>query len=212
MNVTFYFDPSCPFSWITSRWLLVAQSQDSSIEINWQPFALALKNNETTQTPDESHYAQSHRDSLRVLRIMLAAHQNHDFDLLKLYSAFGMQKHIMFEEFTDEVVQNVLTELSLPSSLINEADSAEYDEILQDAINTAIEVVGNDIGVPTLVFTLEDGTKQGYFGPVLQSLPSKEDSLKIWNGLSRLATTKEFYELKRNRPSGLPDTPSTARC
>ena len=76
----------------------------------------------------------------------------------------------------------------------------------------AISVAGEDIGVPTIVFELEDGTKTGYFGPVLQDLPDKEESLRLWDSLSVLATDKSFYELKRSRPAGVPDVYSTAKC
>jgi hypothetical protein len=212
MKIAFYFDPSCPFSWITSRWLLVVQSQVEDLEIAWKPFALAIKNGEILEDAAESEYAKAHRESLRVLRVMQAAEVEEGANLLQLYTEFGTQKHIMFEEYTDEILLRSLENLGLPQTLLKNADSKIYDDALSNFIHEATEIVGKDIGVPTIVFTLNDGQQIGYFGPVLQSLPSKEDSLKIWNGLSNLATTKEFFELKRNRPAGNPDTPSTARC
>lgn len=212
MKVAFYFDPSCPFSWIASRWLLVVQGQVEDLEVDWKPFALAIKNNELQEDPAENSYEMGRRQSLQVLRIMLAAAANHDKSLIELYTAFGMQKHINFESYTEEIIIKTLQELKLPESLLKEANNTEHDAELQASIDEAINAVGEDTGVPTIVFTLEDGTKQGYFGPVLQALPSKEDALKIWQGVSNLAQVKEFYELKRNRPEGSPDTPSTARC
>jgi hypothetical protein len=106
----------------------------------------------------------------------------------------------------------MLANLGLSESLLAAADDASYDSILQDTLAEAIAVVGNDVGVPTVVFEHADGSKLGYFGPVLNQLPDPEESLAIWDGLVALATVKSFYELKRSRPSGGPDVASTARC
>lgn len=211
MKITFYFDPSCPFSWITSRWLLQISDQ-RDVDVAWRPFSLALKNDELTEKSDETSHAQSHRDSHRMLRVMLAAEQTHGVELIRSYTESGMVRHILGDPLDDDGIAWVIRNLEIPEGIIAAADDASFDEQLQASLDDALSVVGNDIGVPTIVFELPNGSKQGYFGPVLNELPDLEDSLRIWDGLSQLATVPGFYELKRSRPDGNPNVGSTARC
>lgn len=166
-----------------------------------------MKNNELDGEHNKTKHGVAHRDAHRVLRVMMAS----GADLGQLYSAFGMQKHIFGEEFTDELIGKVLEEQKLPTDLLKAADDTKYDKMLRDSLNSAIEVVGDDVGVPTIIFEI-DGKRTGYFGPVLQKLPSVTESLKLWDGLQALATNPDFYELKRTRPAGGPETASTAIC
>ena len=212
MKVSFYFDPSCPFSWITSRWLLQV-SAHRDIAIDWRPFSLALKNDELIARDGESVHAQSHRDSLRMLRVLLVAEQQYSVSLIDGYTSSGMIRHILGDPLDDEGIRSVIVnQLELHESLMTAANDNSHDKVLQQHIDDAIAIVGNDIGVPTIIFELENGEKQGYFGPVLNELPELSESLVIWGSLFQLATTKSFYELKRTRPTGTPDVASTARC
>lgn len=213
MNVTFYFDLSCPYSWITSRWLLQVSAQ-RDINITWKPFCLAIKNNELEVEPSEGKNAQAHRDALRALRVLMAAHQQHGTTLIDGYTAAGMVRHILGEALDDQGIESMLRDqLQLPVELASHADDTTYDDQFQANIDEAVAVAGKNIGVPTIVYELADGTKQGYFGPVLSELPALDQSLDIWDGLAKLATVSSFYELKRDRSgSGGPDVASTARC
>lgn len=213
MEVEFYFDPCCPFCWITSRWLLMVSSH-RNITIEWKPFSLALKNDELAANTDiaAKPHAKVHRDAHRVLRVMLAAQQQAGTPLIDLYTACGIQHHVAGFELDNELISNVLKEKNLPDSLLQYADDASLDSQLQSYIDQATQVAGQDIGVPTIVFTATDGTQQGFFGPVLQTLPELDEALDLWDGLSKLATNTSFYELKRSRPDGGPDVASTAKC
>lgn len=211
MNITFYFDPSCPFSWITSRWLLQISSH-REVNVTWRPFCLAIKNDELAKKPNETRHAQSHRDSLRMLRVILAAERDHGTELIRSYTESGMIRHILGDHLDDAGIAQVISNLELPAELLAAADDTSYDTTLQHSLDEAIAVVGNDIGVPTIVFELPDGRQQGYFGPVLNELPELQDSLTIWDSLCRLAIVPGFYELKRSRPEGDPDVGSTAKC
>lgn len=210
-KVEFFFDPSCPFCWITSRWLLQVQAE-REIHITWRPFSLALKNNEIEESPGESQHAPAHRQAHRVLRVIQQATQMADVSPVELYSEFGIRFHIMEKPFDDAMIQEVLAEKSLPTELLAAADDASLDAVLQAEITAATEVAGQDIGVPTIVFADKDGQRRGYFGPVLNELPPTiEESLAIWDGLEKLATTSSFYEIKRAREGG-PNVFSAARC
>lgn len=210
-SIEFYFDPSCPFCWITSRWLLQV-SKEREINITWRQFSLALKNNELEVRGGESEHAAIHRDSHRVNRVISKAVTEHGASAAELYSEFGIRFHIMERAFDNEMIAEVLAERNLPADLLDATDDAGLDAGLQAEIDSAIEAAGGDIGVPTIVFMSKDGERLGYFGPVLSELPATvEESLALWDGLEKLGAVKSFYELKRSRSSG-PNVFSAARC
>jgi DSBA-like thioredoxin domain len=210
MEIQFYFEPSCPFCWITSRWLLQISSR-RDVRIEWKPFSLAMKNNELAEDTKASPNSEAHISAHRVLRVMLAA-QESGASLIDLYTRFGISFHLGEEKYSNELISEILEEYKLPEELLIEADNTKYDKELEKNINEAVSVVGKDIGVPTIIFTNIDGKKQGYFGPVLEQLPELEDSLKIWDAIATLSTQPSFYELKRSRPDAMPDVVSTAHC
>lgn len=209
-KIDFYFDPACPFSWITSRWLIQV-SKERDINITWRPFSLALKNNALEASDDESSHAKAHRSAHRVQRVIYKASQEHSASAIDLYSEFGIRHHIMEKPFDDDMIAEVLAEKSLPAALIKVADDSSVDSSLQAEIDSAVSAAGKDIGVPTIVFYSKNDEHLGYFGPVLNELPELEESLAIWDGLEKLATVSSFYELKRNRPGG-PNVFSAAKC
>lgn len=209
MRISFYFDPCCPFCWITAQWLQMVEPE-RDISITWKPFSLAIKNNELSDVKEgTTGKGASHRASHRVLRLMLTAVKEHDAKLIDLYNAFGFRYFIDKRPYDDDLIKEVLETTSLPRSLISELDNVDHDTALSQSMQTAIDIAGQDIGVPTIVF--EDDTESiGYFGPVLQTLPTKTEALTLWDGLAKLASDTNFYELKRTRPSGGPDVTSTA--
>lgn len=207
MNIEFYFDPSCPFCWITSRWLHNV-SNERDLKIDWRPFSLAIKNDELDDSTNNA-YATSHAKAHRVLRVIQAASKQgatHG----ELYTQFGIKHHIEGKTYDDSLIQEVLTEQNISEELLQEADNTEHDKAILEHMQQALDVTGNDVGVPIIVFRNDSGGRNGYFGPVLQTLPGREESLKLWDGLAQLATDDNFYELKRTRPEGGPDTASTA--
>lgn len=207
-RIDFYFDPSCPFCWITSRWLLVVEKQ-RDLEITWRPFSLAIKNDELTDGSSKAtRHAQLHRDGHRIHRVIAAATQQ-GASAIDLYSAFGRAFHVDGREYDDALMREVLEGAGLPTMLAEAADDTSFDAHLSDETDAAVEVVGDDTGVPVIVFTDEEGGQRGYFGPVLNTLPDDEESLAIWDGLAQMAPVTAFYELKRSRPDGGPDTAST---
>lgn len=209
MDVAFYFDPCCPYCWVTSRWLLRV-SGEREVRIEWRPFSLALKNDELSGKNTTSS-ADTHRAAHRVLRVMLAAEAK-GAKLIDLYTDFGIPFHLAGDELDDALIAKVLAKHNLPAELAQAADDASYDKALEDSIKSATDVAGQDIGVPTIVFTATDGSKNGFFGPVLQELPDMEGALRLWDGLAQLAADKNFYELKRTRPDSKPDVYSAAKC
>lgn len=210
-KIEFYFDPACPFSWITSRWLLQVRAE-RDIDISWRQFSLALKNDSLVERDDESPHAADHRASHRIQRVIYQAVSQHQASAIDLYSEFGIRHHIIERAFDEAMIAEVLADKQLPAELAEAADDTSLDQPLRAEIDSAMEAAGGDIGVPTIVFSASDGHKLGYFGPVLNELPDTlDESLAIWDGLAKLATVKSFYELKRGRDGG-PNVFSAARC
>ena len=211
MNIQFYFDPSCPWCWITSRWLHeVSAKRDLNIE--WLPFSLAIKNDELTGR-NTSDYSGSHISAHKVLQaIEIMVEMDSSLNRFDLYTAYGKGHFIDGKSYEDIDLQDICSDLSIStdSESAREALNNYDDSVLEKHVQNAIDIVGDDVGVPLIIFENKDGEKQGYFGPVLQQLPNEQEGLDLWDGLSKLATSKHFYELKRGRDSG-PDVQSTSR-
>ena len=123
VSVEFYYDPSCPFCWITSRWLLQVQAE-REIGITWRQFSLALKNNELQPSDEEGVHAAVHRDSHRIQRIICKATAEYGASGVELYSEFGIRFHIMEKGAVTAPLQNVSIYttypiLSLQSNLLH---------------------------------------------------------------------------------------------
>ena len=208
-RIEFFYDPCCPFCWITSRFLLEVSVQ-RDVDVTWRPFSLAMKNNELAGDDDAvNEHGEMHRSSHRVLRVITKAAEQHGASVIDLYSAFGRRFHLDHEKYDDAMIADVLAAAGLPAELAKAADDTSLDEVLQASIDSAVEAVGDDTGVPTIVFVSDDGQRRGFYGPVLQELPSKDDALRLWDSLVGLVSVPAFYELKRTRPEGMPDTAST---
>lgn len=208
-RIEFFYDPCCPFCWITSRFLLEV-SAERDVDVTWRPFSLAMKNNELAGDDDAvNEHGEMHRSSHRVLRVITKAAEQHGASVIDLYSAFGRRFHLDHEKYDDAMIADVLAAAGLPAELAKAADDAALDEGLQASIDSAVEAVGDDTGVPTIVFVSDDGQRRGFYGPVLQELPSQDDALRLWDSLVGLVSVPAFYELKRTRPQGMPDTAST---
>lgn len=212
MNIQFYFDPSCPWCWITSRWLHEVSTK-RDIEVEWLPFSLAIKNNELEPVGESNKYRESHISSHKVLQaIEVMMGMDESLNRFDLYTAYGRRHFVNGESYDDIGVKDICAELQITVS--NDAASKAIDtyddSVLEQHIQNATSIVGDDVGVPLIIFENADGEKQGYFGPVLQTLPGTEEGLDLWDGLSKLANSKHFYELKRSRNSG-PDVESTSR-
>ena len=199
-NIEFYFDPSCPWCWVTSRWLIEVSKQ-REINIKWRPFSLALKNSELTGN-DVTGHLDTHTIAHRVLRLIEAIYKKEEIDRGELYTQFGKAYFLENQLHDDVFIDEVLKRLKLPNEYKKYVDDVQFDGVLKQHMDDAISVVGDDVGVPLIIFENKNGDKQGYFGPVLQGMPDSEEGLKLWDGLSRLATSAHFYELKRSRKGG----------
>ncbi|MFP3580436.1 DsbA family protein [Arthrobacter sp. fls2-241-R2A-200] len=187
----FWFDPICPFAWVTSRWIGEVE-QVRGIDTEWHVMSLSVLN-EDRDLPDE--YRAMMDESWGPVRVIIAAQELHGNSYVKaLYDAMGQQIHAEGNKDRAAVIQKALAEVGLPADLARFADSDEYDAQLRASHEAGISLVGQDVGTPVVAV---NGI--AFFGPVLTRIPRGEEAGQLWDATVTLAGYPHFFELKRSR-------------
>lgn len=198
-SVDMWFDPLCPWAWITSRWLLEVE-RVRQVEIRFQVMSLSALN-EGREMPPE--YRERLAQGWGPVRVCTAAAQEHGPAVLReLYTAYGTRIHLEKQELGPELHRGALADAGLPERLAEAADTDAYDAALRASHEAGMRPVGLDVGTPTIHTTGPDGEPVAFFGPVVTPAPKGEAAGRLWDGVVAVAATPGFYELKRTREQG----------
>jgi 2-hydroxychromene-2-carboxylate isomerase len=204
-DLHFYFDPLCPFAWMTSKWVRMVSAQ-RNYSVEWRFISLRLLNAHIDYAAHfPPGYEAGHTAGLRLLRMAARTRDEQGPEAVaRLYAALGER---IFETAPDddddggrhgtrEFVLPVLAELGLPATIADALDEESWDAQVQEDTDEALTLTGKDVGTPILHFQPPAGV--AFFGPVISRLPSEAEAARLWDHVVGLAAFPGFAELKRS--------------
>jgi 2-hydroxychromene-2-carboxylate isomerase len=215
-----FFDPVCPFCWVTSRWIEEVAAH-TGLEVTYRPISLRVLNADEDPTePLGALHVRGHE----LLRVVTAAAEQHGDEVVgPLYTAIGRAIHeqpvegATVEGFGDvariqtgrpDDLSALLRQVGLPEGLVAAVGDEGYDDAIRKSTEVALERAGDDVGTPVLTIGPPDGPS--FFGPILSEVPTGDEAVRIWEAISTLAAYRPFTEFKRSLRE-LPDTLALTR-
>jgi hypothetical protein len=202
--VDFWFDPLCPWAWMTSRWVLEVEKV-RDIEVHWHIMSLAVLNEDKLDELPEEYREMLAVKAWPPVKVVTAVWQKHGADVLgPFYTALGTRIHNNGEGPTLEAIAGALADVGLPADLIDyaEQENFEFDAELRASHKEGITKVGQDVGTPVIAVPGADGEQIAFFGPVVTPAPKGEEAARLWDGTLLVASVPGFYEIKRSRTAG----------
>lgn len=202
-DLQFYFDPVCPWAYITSRWVVEVQQQ-RNYDVSWKFISLFMINDERGYNDGNSAWREGHMSGLQALRVASAARAAAGNEAVAaVYTALGKAIHVDKRRPEQSggmksLLQAVLAEAGLNPDWAKSADDELHDEVIRYETKYALEITGKDVGTPILVFHPGKEKQASFFGPVISAIPRGDAALRLWDAIETLATTSGMAELKRS--------------
>ena len=202
-DLEFFFDPICPWAWITSRWVNEVQKQ-RSYDVTWRFISLRMINEEIGYDEGSEVHRQSHVIGTQILRSAALARAEEGNEAVgKLYTAVGTALHN--NQQREEMLNNptfflvdVLSRNNLNVDWAKGADNEEFDAVIREETDLAFTRTGKGVGTPILTFKPGQANEGSFFGPVISEIPRGDVSLKLWDAIELIATSTGMAELKRS--------------
>jgi protein-disulfide isomerase-like protein with CxxC motif len=202
--VDFWFDPLCPWAWMTSRWMLEVEKV-RDVEVRWHVMSLAVLNEDKLDELPAEYREMLEKQAWGPVRVVTAAWQKHGEDVLgPLYTALGTRIHNQGAGVGRETVAAALADVGLPAELMeyHDQEDFEFDAQLRASHKEGIDKVGQDVGTPVIAVPGADGEQIAFFGPVVTPAPQGDEAGRLWDGTLAVASVPGFYEIKRTRTKG----------
>lgn len=197
-GATFYFDPGCPWTWLTARWLLEAGAA-RDLELRWRTFSLAVLNGGAPVPPQGATPASRPGTAVagQALRVVEAAvAEGDDAAAGRFYAEFGQRFHAPGAERSLALVAEAADAAGV-TSLLERSDDPALDDRIVASLEEGVRLAGPDIGSPVLHV---DGTDRGLFGPIVSPAPAGEEAGRLWDAVVALTAVPSFFEIKHGRP------------
>ena len=202
-DLQFYFDPVCPWAYITSRWVTEVRAQ-RGYDVSWKFISLFMINDERGYGEGNKAWRDGHFAGLQALRVASAARAAAGNDAVDaVYTALGKAIHVDKRRpeqsgGMQNLLRSVLGEAGLNADWAASADDELHDEVIRHETKFALESTGKDVGTPILIFHPGTSEQASFFGPVISKSPRGADATRLWDAVYTLATTSGMAELKRS--------------
>ncbi|MQA04529.1 MAG: hypothetical protein GEV07_18040 [Streptosporangiales bacterium] len=220
VDVEFFFDPVCPFCWVTAQWVRNVR-RHRPLRIEWRPLSLRILNEPIGYAGRPAAYPEAHQRGLEMLRVVVAARAAHGPEVIDaLYRTLGEAvwhapvpeapgfEAVLADTARPRDLAGALDSAGLPRDLADAAIDGSFDDEIRAETEDAVARVGGGVGTPILSFHPPDGP--ALFGPVIHRAPDGDDALRVWDAVTTLANWPGFAEIKRTLRA-FPDTPLSAR-
>lgn len=202
-DLDFFFDPGCPWAWITSRWVSEVRKQ-RNYEVSWKFISLAMVNDDIGYAEGSERYQLIHKANLAALRVASVARAlagNDGVD--KFYTAIGTTVHVEknrenFDTDPHAFLSSVLERHSLPIAWADAFDDETHTPIIRYETDMALSRTGKSVGTPILTFHPGTSNEGSFFGPVISKSPRGAEAVRLWDAVETIATTSGMAELKRS--------------
>ena len=205
-DLHFYFDPVCPFAWLTSKWVRIVAAQ-RDYRVDWRFISLRILNAHIDYASHfPPNYEEGHTAGLRLLRVAARIRGRHGREAVgPFYEAIGTR---IFDTSRDvdplsasgqgsrDMLEPLLHDAGLPTDLAKALDDQTLDDEIRAETEEALTLTGRDVGTPILHFQPPGGT--AFFGPVISRLPSDDEAGELWDHVVALAAFPGFAEIKRS--------------